>query len=109
MPHAPRHFRLISRAQAEKGWRSRSKDAGRQWYNTTRWRALRAQQLQAEPICAECWKNKVVTPATVADHAVPHAGNEDSFWNGKLASLCKSHHDKKSRQEQLEAGINVGN
>jgi len=36
-------------------------------------------------------------PATVADHIVPHRGNERAFWFGALQSLCKTCHDKAKR------------
>ena len=38
--------------------------------------------------------------ATVADHIRPHKGDRDAFFNGELASLCKSCHD--SRKKAME-------
>ena len=41
-----------------------------------------------------CLKEGWVKPATVADHVVPHRGNERLFWFGELQSLCEQHHNK---------------
>jgi len=62
-------------------------------YGTARWKALRANQLRASPLCVSCQQLGIVTPATVADHVEPHGGDEHKFWNGKLQSLCKPCHD----------------
>lgn len=43
----------------------------------------------------------MVTPATVADHVVPHKGNEELFWCGEVQSLCKSCHDGPVQQMEL--------
>ena len=42
----------------------------------------------------------MVVPAEVADHVVPHRGNEQLFWFGKLQSLCWSCHS--SNKQLLE-------
>lgn len=48
------------------------------------------------------------TKATVADHKVPHYGNPQLFWDpDNLQSLCREHHDTKSREEQGNKTIAV--
>jgi 5-methylcytosine-specific restriction endonuclease McrA len=41
--------------------------------------------------------------ATVADHVIPHKGDESLFWDaGNLQGLCKRCHD--SDKARIEAG-----
>lgn len=49
-----------------------------------------------------CLARNKVTPATVADHIMPHKGDEAAFWHGKLQSLCKPCHD--SDKKRIESG-----
>lgn len=72
----------------------------RAWYGSRRWKARRLAQLQAEPLCAYCLRDGIATPARVADHKVPHRGNEELFWDGELQSLCKPHHDSDKQIEE---------
>lgn len=74
------------------------------WYTTPKWRALRARQLRAEPLCAYCMKAGKVTEATVCDHITPHRGDEVLFWSGPFQSLCQScHSSDKQREERRKA------
>jgi hypothetical protein len=41
-----------------------------------------------------------VVIATVADHVIPHRGDEQSFWYGELQGLCRRHHN--ASKQQLE-------
>ncbi len=63
-------------------------------YGTARWQRLRQQQLQCEPLCAYCLKDGKTTPATIADHIIPHKGNEAAFWDNELQSLCKRYENE---------------
>lgn len=70
-------------------------------YDTKRWYRLRHRQLQAHPLCVMCAKLGKVTAATIADHIVPHRGDEALFFDeGNLQSLCKRCHD--GAKQQLE-------
>ena len=40
-----------------------------------------------------CLADGIVKPARVADHVVPHRGDQDLFWTGELQSLCFTHHN----------------
>lgn len=60
-------------------------------YNTKLWRSRRADQLQREPLCRFCRQMGRLTPATVADHIIPHRGDLALFW-GELQSLCAPCH-----------------
>lgn len=72
-------------------------------YHTTRWRAMRARQLQKEPFCAFCAEDNRVVVATVADHKTPHRGNALLFWAPcNLQSLCaECHSSTKQAQENV--------
>ena len=62
-----------------------------------RWRSARERYLRRNPLCAECLRSGVVTPATVVDHIVPHRGNPRLFWDEhNWQPLCKHCHDIKT-------------
>jgi 5-methylcytosine-specific restriction protein A len=73
----------------------------RPWYWKNRWRYRAKRQLRDEPLCAMCSKEGRVVTATIADHKIPHKGNERLFWEGELQSLCKFHHDLVKKREEL--------
>lgn len=72
----------------------------RRLYGLARWKRLRADQLQREPLCRFCLEAGVVTPATVCDHVRPHRDNEAAFWRGPFQSLCAGCHDKHKQREE---------
>lgn len=88
--------------------RSREALAWRAWYNQARWKGphgRRAQQLKTEPLCRMCQAAGRITVATVADHVIPHKGDEHLFWHGELQSLCdadpwRCHSSRKQRSER---------
>lgn len=85
----------------------------RRLYKTARWRARRARQLAAEPLCRTCALHGRTTAATVADHIIPHRGDETLFWDGDLQSLCdvdpfRCHSRVKQREERLGFSPAVG-
>ncbi len=63
------------------------------WYSNSRWAKRARRQIEQHPLCVFCLKDGIVTPATVADHITPHKGDYNSFWYGKLQSLCAAHHN----------------
>jgi 5-methylcytosine-specific restriction enzyme A len=70
-------------------------------YGTKRWKALRLYQLGIEPLCRLCRQREIVRAATVADHVIPHKGDEELFFDrNNLQSLCGDCHTiTKARQE----------
>ena len=88
--------------------------------NSTRWRAIRAQQLAEHPFCELCAKKGVYYPATEVHHIIPidSARTEEEAErlaydiNSNLMSLCrKCHnavhaaersHSRKSHQKRAE-------
>jgi 5-methylcytosine-specific restriction enzyme A len=74
--------------------------AGNKLYNNRRWRAKRAALLREHPLCASCLAQGKYTPATVADHVIPHRNDPDLFWNGKLQALCDTCHNSAKKIEE---------
>jgi 5-methylcytosine-specific restriction protein A len=71
-------------------------------YHTTRWRKLREQLLQAEPLCRTC-KNGTpqrLTAATVADHIVAINNGGDPWDIDNLQPQCEKCHNAKSGRER---------
>ena len=61
------------------------------------WRRARKAYLQLHPLCAECLKEGILTPATVVDHIMPHRGDQQLFWDEQnWQPLCQTHHNKKT-------------
>lgn len=71
-------------------------------YKTREWKRIRRAQLDAEPLCARCADEGIVTAATDADHVIPWAGDLEAFYNGALQSLCKRCHGEKSSREDRD-------
>jgi 5-methylcytosine-specific restriction protein A len=71
------------------------------WYGLKAWKARRAAQLFEHPTCRMCEATGRLVSANVADHVIPHKGDEVLFWHGELQSLCQPCHDAgKARQER---------
>ncbi|MFC6792707.1 HNH endonuclease [Methylobacterium komagatae] len=73
-------------------------------YTSTRWRALRREQLTREPLCRLCMdEDGRAVSATVCDHVTPHRGDVQAFWAGPFQSLCAHHHNSAKQREENEA------
>ncbi len=71
-------------------------------YKTARWKRIREAQLRIQPLCEYCLQSEVIEPATIVHHSEGgHKGNEQKFWNGPFASLCKACHDRDGQREDL--------
>lgn len=51
-----------------------------------------------------CLEHDDVTPAIIADHVIPHKGDEELFWHGALQSLCEPCHNKWKQIEERNPG-----
>lgn len=81
--------------------RSATAKAYRHLYNTRAWKQIRANQLNAKPLCEWCDRQGHVVRATIVDHVIPHRGDQALFFGtDNLASLCKPHHDGAKQQEE---------
>lgn len=78
-------------------------------YTTRRWERLRLQKMRAFPLCEACLQTGEIVPAEVVDHRTPisERGRKERRMSEAfppldgLASLCTSHHNAKTRAEQL--------
>lgn len=65
-----------------------------------KWRKARERFLRAHPLCAECQRAGILTPASVVDHIIPHQGDPDLFRDeSNWQALCKRCHDRKTAKE----------
>jgi 5-methylcytosine-specific restriction endonuclease McrA len=84
--------------------RNRDQQAWRKLYKTARWQRLRMAVLVRDLFTCQwpgCGRIEADTSQLVADHVVPHRGDERLFWDeGNLQGLCKAGHDgPKARTE----------
>lgn len=79
------------------------KDRNR-FYQRKAWKNVRALQLQLEPLCQECRKIGKLIPATIVDHVVAIADGGAELDRANLQSLCKAHHDAKTRRDTIQTG-----
>jgi 5-methylcytosine-specific restriction protein A len=78
-------------------------------YTTRRWERVRQQKMMQNPLCEACLQVGEIVPAEVVDHRNPiseHGRKERLAAEAfppldQLASLCASHHNAKTRAEQL--------
>jgi len=91
--------------------RSRLRDRNEAWrklYKTARWQRLRWKILEQSIFtCAMCATIEADTSQLVADHIIPHKGNEALFWDeGNLQCLCRHCHDtvKNTVKKRMERG-----
>jgi 5-methylcytosine-specific restriction enzyme A len=78
-------------------------------YTTRRWERLRRQKMMRDPLCEACLQVGEIVPAEAVDHRTPisERGREQRLAAeafpplDQLASLCGSHHNQKTRAEQL--------
>ena len=70
-------------------------------YNSRRWRSMRERQLANEPWCVDCVARGIHVSACEVDHVIPHRGDASLFFGGKLQSLCKPCHSRKTAREVL--------
>ena len=69
-------------------------------YGTARWQKVRLAQLAIEPCCRVCTKQGRTTAADTVDHITPVRLGGGMWDTSNYQSLCKSCHQRKSRQER---------
>lgn len=81
----------------------------RHWYKTAAWQRLRWSVLERDLFtCKRCGRIEANTALLVADHVIPHRGDEGLFWDaGNLQCLCKACHDS-AKQAEEKAGRQGG-
>ena len=85
--------------------RNNRRSESRSVYLSAAWRKVRAQQLSEEPYCEGIDHGRACPyPATEVDHRIPIVEGGKPFDRENLQSLCKSHHSKKTAQENHFGG-----
>ena len=69
------------------------------FYQSPRWRAVRAAFLREHPVCRACDALGLLVPAVVADHVQPLKDGGERFGWSNLQSLCVSCHNRKTARE----------
>ena len=89
------------RAQAHRdyGRARRGFDAELGFYQSVRWREVRAAFLRQHPVCGACEQLGRVVPAVVADHVTPLKDGGARFDTANLQALCISCHNRKTARE----------
>ncbi|MCL7744359.1 HNH endonuclease [Guyparkeria hydrothermalis] len=98
MPRAPKQHSPAKVSAKRHGLRSdrqRQLDRGMRT-NSRRWRKIRAAFLREHPLCQECEKSGLVTPAKVVDHV---DGNSHNNSPDNFAALCASCHSRKTARQ----------
>ncbi|MDR6851083.1 5-methylcytosine-specific restriction endonuclease McrA [Sphingomonas sp. BE123] len=79
----------------------------RKWYSTARWQKLRMKVLTRDLFTCQrpgCGRMEPDTSQLVADHKLPHRGDEQLFWNeDNIETLCKPCHDRDKQREERAA------
>lgn len=75
------------------------KHSNTKFYQSTTWRKLRKVKLEQDPLCEECLKKGIHTPAKVADHIVSINQGGAALDIANLQSLCDRCHNIKSAKE----------
>ena len=84
-------------------------DEWRGWYKLARWKAvphgLRWRTLLRDLFtCQMCGRIEADTSQLVADHKVPHRGDDALFWSeANVWCLCKACHDGAKQREERAA------
>jgi len=89
----PAHTKI--QTQQEDRYRGSAQSRG----YTSMWNKNSRQFLKANPLCDNCYKHHVLTPATVVHHIIDHKGDDTLFWDStnNWMPLCKRCHDTKLR------------
>ncbi|TCP43944.1 HNH endonuclease signature motif containing protein [Rhodovulum marinum] len=91
----------------------------RRLYKTAAWRRLSTAQKEREPLCRLCLKRGFANDGSltsagapqsnprrrhvVADHIVPHKGDEALFYDpDNLQTLCPDDHDRNKQREEVK-------
>lgn len=69
------------------------------FYQSMAWRNLRAVKIREQPLCEECMKREILTPARVVDHIIPINKGGSPLDLNNLQSLCNRCHNIKSGRE----------
>ena len=76
------------------------KEKNQAFYQSTAWRKISKSFKVAHPLCVECEKIGVITPAHTVDHIVPININPSLAYTwSNLQGLCKKHNASKTGRQ----------
>ena len=94
--YCDRHSALVHRGY---GRARRGFDSERNFYQSVRWRSVRAAFLREHPTCKACSALGYIAAAVVADHVQPLKDGGERFGWQNLQPLCVSCHNRKTARE----------
>lgn len=98
MPSIKKHIKRpwLPERKPYEGYRHHNTD----FYQSRRWRSLRALKLQKDPLCEECMRKGVLVPAQMVDHIVPINKGGAPLDLNNLQSLCNHCHAVKTARDK---------
>ena len=98
MPSIKKHTKRpwLPERKPYEGYRHHNAD----FYQSRRWRSLRALKLQKDPLCEECMRKGVLVPAQMVDHIVPINKGGAPLDLNNLQSLCNHCHAVKTARDK---------
>ena len=82
---------------------------GKHIYTSARWIALRCRLLALNPMCCECERVGLVTPAVLVDH-IREIKDDGDIWNeDNLQCLCNACHNRKTARAAMTRRRGKGN
>jgi 5-methylcytosine-specific restriction protein A len=98
MPSIKKHTKRpwLPERKPYEGYRHNNTD----FYQSRRWRSLRALKLQKDPLCEECMRKGVLVPAQMVDHIVPINKGGAPLDLNNLQSLCNHCHAVKTARDK---------
>lgn len=70
------------------------------FYQSTAWRKVRQLKLNQNPLCEECEKHGMMTPAQMVDHIIPINKGGEPLSMENLQSLCNRCHAVKTANDK---------
>ncbi len=70
------------------------------FYQSRKWRPLRALKLQKDPLCEECMRKGMLVPAQMVDHIIPINKGGAPLDLNNLQSLCNHCHAVKTARDK---------
>ena len=85
-----------------------NRPAAARGYNS-RWRRESKKFLQLHPLCEECLRHGIATPATVVDHITSFRTEEirSSSWADRTGRYCARNTTKEDRKRGQPSGVSV--
>lgn len=76
------------------------------FYASARWRKVRDAHRMIEPLCRECRIEGQLTQVEIVDHIVAREDGGAPYDHSNLQSLCKRHHNAKTRRDETKRDVN---